>query len=110
MSQRQVKKHKECYAHVDPRPCYLMVGPPTVLLGVLSDNLLWRDGGQLRLLFGTKAACYVVIVLLTISYFVPAPNVILFRGPSSRAVRRRNPQQAAGQCSRIELGANAAQM
>jgi hypothetical protein len=31
-------------------------------------------------LFGASAACYVVIVVLTVSYFVPR-DLMLFRGP-----------------------------
>ena len=31
-------------------------------------------------MFGASAACYVVIVVLTVSYFVPR-DLILFRGP-----------------------------
>lgn len=67
------------YSHVDPRRFYLVVGPPTVLLAILTTILFWRDAVSLRILFGASAACYIVIVLLTIFYFVPR-DLILFRG------------------------------
>jgi hypothetical protein len=75
-----IQTARDYYAHVDPRRFYLIVGPPTVVLGVLTTILFWRDDASLRLLFGTSAACYVVIVLLTIAYFVPR-DLILFRDP-----------------------------
>lgn len=93
-----IQTARDYYAHVDPRRFYLMVGPPTVLLGVLTTILFWRDDVSLRLLFGTSAACYVVIVLLTISYFVPR-DLILFRGPIQGHLDET--RTAAGQCSRM---------
>jgi hypothetical protein len=75
-----IQTARDYYAHVDPRRFYLIVGPPTVLLGVLTTILFWKDSVSLRLLFGASAGCYVVIVLLTIAYFVPR-DLILFRGP-----------------------------
>jgi hypothetical protein len=93
-----IQTARDYYAHVDPRRFYLMVGPPTVLLGVLTTILFWRDDVSLRLLFGTSAACYVVIVLLTISYFVPR-DLILFRGPIQGHLDEI--RTAAGQWSRM---------
>jgi hypothetical protein len=75
-----IQTARDYYAHVDPRRFYLLVGPPTVLLSVLTMSLFWRDAVSLRLCFGVSAACYVVIVVLTILYFVPR-DLILFRGP-----------------------------
>jgi hypothetical protein len=75
-----IQTARDYYAHVDPRRFYLIVGPPTVLLGVLTTILFWRDDVSVRLLFATSAACYVAIVLLTIFYFVPR-DLILFRAP-----------------------------
>src|SRR5205814_4071113 len=65
---------------VGPRRFYLIVGPPTVLLGALTTILFWKDAVSMRLLFGASATCYALIVLLTIFYFVPR-DLILFRDP-----------------------------
>ncbi len=75
-----IQTARNYYARVDPRRFYLVVGPPTVLLGILTTIVFWRDALALRLLFGASAACYVAIVLLTIFYFVPR-DLILFRMP-----------------------------
>jgi hypothetical protein len=75
-----IQTARNYYEHGDPRRFYLIAGPPTLLLGVLTTILFWRDAVSLRLLFGASAACYVVIVVLTVSYFVPR-DLMLFRGP-----------------------------
>jgi Domain of unknown function (DUF1772) len=93
-----IQTARNYYAHVDPRRFYLVVGPPTVLLGVLTTILFWRDAVSLRLLFGASAACYVAIVLLTIFYFVPR-DLILFRSPLGEHLDEI--RAAAGQWSRM---------
>jgi anthrone oxygenase-like protein len=75
-----IQTARDYYSHVDPRRFYLIIGPPTVLLGALTTFMFWRDAVSMRLLFGASAACYALIVLLTISYFVPR-DLILFRTP-----------------------------
>jgi Domain of unknown function (DUF1772) len=75
-----IQTARDYYSHVDPRRFYLIIGPPTVLLGAVTTFLFWRDAVSMRLLFGASAACYALIVLLTISYFVPR-DLILFRSP-----------------------------
>ncbi len=93
-----IQTARSYYAHVDPRRFYLVVGPPTVLLGMLTTILFWKDAVTLRLLFGTSAACYVAIVLLTILYFVPR-DLILFRSPLHEHFDEI--RVAAGQWSRM---------
>src|SRR4030088_2194890 len=66
-----IQTARSYYEHSHSRRFYLIAGPPTLLLGVLTTILFWIDSVSLRLLFGASAACYVVIVLLTVSYFVP---------------------------------------
>src|SRR3954463_9019253 len=61
-----VQTARDYYARVDPRRFYLIIGPPTVLLGVVTTILFWTDPALLRLLFAASAACYIVIVLLTL--------------------------------------------
>ena len=75
-----IQTARDYYREVDPRRFYLIAGPPTVLLGLLATAAFWRDSATLRLYFGASALCYVFIVVLTISYFVPR-DLILFRGP-----------------------------
>jgi hypothetical protein len=75
-----IQTARDYFAHADPRRFYLIAGPPTVLLGVLTTILFWNDGVSLRLWFGASAASYVVIVVLTIVYFVPR-DLTLFRRP-----------------------------
>ena len=93
-----IQTARDYYAHVDPRRFYLVAGPPTVLLSVLTTILFWRDAVSLRVLFGASAACYVVIVLLTIFYFVPR-DLILFRSPLSEHLDEI--RAAASQWSRM---------
>jgi anthrone oxygenase-like protein len=93
-----IQTARDYYAHADPRRFYLIAGPPTVLLGVLTTILFWRDAVSLRLLFGASAACYVAIVVLTISYFVPR-DLMLFRGPIQE--RLDAIRAAVGQWSRM---------
>jgi hypothetical protein len=50
-----IQTARDYYAHVDPRRFYLVAGPPTVLLAVLTMILFWRDVASLRLLFGASA-------------------------------------------------------
>jgi hypothetical protein len=71
----------------------LTLGPPTVLLGMLTMILFWRDAVSLRLWFGASAACYVVIVVLTISYFVSEHGD---RCPWPQLRRRFIPDSALG--------------
>lgn len=75
-----IQTARDYYRDVDPRRFYLVAGPPTVLLGLLTTIAFWRDPGSLRLYFGASAVCYVLIVVLTISYFVPR-DLVLFREP-----------------------------
>lgn len=75
-----IQTAREYYRDVDPRRFYLVAGPPTVLLGLLTVIVFWGDSASLRLYFGAASLCYLLIVVLTVSYFVPR-DLTLFRAP-----------------------------
>jgi hypothetical protein len=75
-----IQTARDYYRDVDPRRFYLVAGPPTVLFGLLTMIAFWRDSESLRLYFSASALCYILIVVLTIVYFVPR-DLVLFREP-----------------------------
>lgn len=74
-----IETARDYYRHVDPRRFYLIIGPPNLLLSLLTLILFWKDG-PLRLYFGLSLLLYATIVVLTLTYFVPR-DLILFTLP-----------------------------
>jgi hypothetical protein len=73
---------RDYYRNVDPRRFYVIIGPPTLLLSVLTLILFWKDAPQLRLYFGLSLVSYAAIIVLTLTYFVPR-DLTLFTRPIS---------------------------
>lgn len=93
-----IQTARDYYRDVDPRRFYLAAGPPTVVLGLLTMIAFWQDSVSLRLYFGASAVCYILIVVLTIAYFVPR-DLVLFREPLHDHVDKV--RLAVGQWSRM---------
>src|SRR5215470_4788572 len=72
-----IQAARDYYQHVDPRQFYLILGPPNFLLSLLTIILFWKDGVALRIYFAISLICYVAIVVLTLTYFIPR-DLILF--------------------------------
>ena len=75
-----IQAARDYYKHVDPRWFYSIIGPPNFLLSLLTIILFWRDGVALRIYFAISLFCYVAIVVLTLTYFIPR-DLILFTWP-----------------------------
>lgn len=75
-----IQTARDYYKHVDPRRFYAMLGPPNMLLSLLTIILFWKDGASLRLYFGASFALYAAILVLTLAYFLPR-DLILFTRP-----------------------------
>ena len=75
-----IQAARDYYKHVDPRLFYLIIGPPNFLLSILTIILFWKDGVALRVYFTISLVCYVAIVVLTLTYFVPR-DLIIFTWP-----------------------------
>jgi hypothetical protein len=71
-----IQAARDYYKHVDPRLFYLIIGPPNFLLSLLTIILFWKDGVPLRVYFTISLVCYVAIVVLTLTYFVPRDLII----------------------------------
>jgi hypothetical protein len=72
-----IQAAREYYKHVDPRRFYAIIGPPNLLLSLLTIILFWKDGVSLRMYFGASFLLYAAIVILTLTYFIPR-DLILF--------------------------------
>ena len=77
-----IQTARDYYKHVDPRRFYAILGPPNMLLSLLTIILFWKDGTSLRLYFGASFALYAAILVLTFAYFLPR-DLILFTRPIS---------------------------
>ncbi len=75
-----IQAAREYYKHVDPRRFYAIIGPPNLLLSLLTIILFWKDGVSLRMYFGASFLLYAAIVILTLTYFIPR-DLILFTWP-----------------------------
>src|SRR4029434_7198050 len=75
-----IQAAREYYKHVDPRRFYAIIGPPNLLLSLLTIILFWKDGVSLRMYFGASFLLYAAIVILTFTYFIPR-DLILFTWP-----------------------------
>jgi len=75
-----IQAARDYYKHVDPRRFYAFMGPPNLLLSLLTIILFWKDGVSLRLYFGASFLLYAAIVILTFTYFIPR-DLILFTWP-----------------------------
>jgi Domain of unknown function (DUF1772) len=75
-----IQAAREYYKHVDPRRFYAIIGPPNMLLSLLTIILFWKDGVRLRLYFGMAFLLYAAILVLTFIYFIPR-DLILFTAP-----------------------------
>jgi hypothetical protein len=93
-----IQTARDYYKHVDPRRFYLIAGPPTVLLSLLTTIAFWRDPVSLRFYFCTSFVLYAALVILTVTYFVPR-DLILFARPMPDHVDEL--RAAAGQWSRM---------
>src|SRR5262245_44726593 len=72
-----IQAARDYYKHVDPRLFYIIIGPPNFLLVLLTIIVFWKDGVALRVYFGISLLCYIAILVLTFTYFVPR-DLILF--------------------------------
>ena len=72
-----IQAARDYYKHVDPRQFYSIIGPPNFLLSLLTIILFWKDGVALRIYFAISLSCYVAILVLTLTYFIPR-DLILF--------------------------------
>jgi hypothetical protein len=75
-----IQAAREYYKHVDPRRFYAIIGPPNLLLSLLTIILFWKDGVSLRLYFGASFLLYAAILILTFTYFIPR-DLIIFTWP-----------------------------
>lgn len=75
-----IKTARDYYKHVDPRRFYAIIGPPNMLLSLLTIILFWKDGASLRIYFGLSFALYAAVLVLTFAYFLPR-DLILFTWP-----------------------------
>lgn len=75
-----IQAARDYYRHVDPRRFYIVIGPPNLLLSLLTVILFWKDGAALRFYFGVSFVLYTAIVILTFTYFIPR-DLILFTWP-----------------------------
>jgi anthrone oxygenase-like protein len=75
-----IQAARDYYKHVDPRRFYVIIGPPNLLLSLLTIILFWKDGVSLRIYFGASFLLYAAIVILTFTYFIPR-DLILFTWP-----------------------------
>ena len=57
-----------------------MIGPPNLVLSVLTLILFWKDAASLRLYFGLSLLLYAAVIVLTLAYFIPR-DLILFTRP-----------------------------
>ncbi|MGH9571749.1 MAG: DUF1772 domain-containing protein [Candidatus Angelobacter sp.] len=71
---------RDYYKHVDPRRFYLIIGPPNLVLSLLTVILFWNTARTLRFYFGAAFVLYAAIVILTVTYFIPR-DLILFNRP-----------------------------
>ena len=76
-----IQTARDYYKHVDPRRFYAILGPPNMLLCLLTIILFWKDGSSLRLYFSASFALYAAILVLTFAYFLPR-DLILFARPT----------------------------
>ena len=74
-----IQTARDYYKYVDPRRFYTIIGPPNMLLALLTVILFWKDGVSLRVYFTISFLMYAVIVVLTLAYFIPR-DLILFTG------------------------------
>jgi hypothetical protein len=72
-----IQAARDYYKHVDPRRFYAIIGPPNLLLSLLTVILFWKDGVSMRFYLGASFLLYAAIVILTFTYFIPR-DLILF--------------------------------
>lgn len=77
-----IQTARDYYKHVDPRRFYAILGPPNMLLSLLTIILFWKGGAPLRFYFAVSFALYAAILVLTFAYFIPR-DLILFTRPIS---------------------------
>jgi hypothetical protein len=87
-----IQAAREYYKHVDPRRFYAIIGPPNLLLSLLTIILFWKDGVSLRMYFGASFLLYAAIVILTFTYFIPR-DLILFTWPVQDHISKQSPSQ-----------------
>jgi hypothetical protein len=75
-----IQAARDYYKHVDPRRFYAFIGPPNMLLSLLTIILFWKDGLSLRLYFAASFLLYAAILILTFTYFIPR-DLIIFTWP-----------------------------
>jgi hypothetical protein len=66
-----IQTARDYYKHVDPRRFYAMLGPPKLLLSLLTIILFWKVGAAWCLYFADSLALYAAILVLIFAYFVP---------------------------------------
>jgi hypothetical protein len=75
-----IQAARDYYKHVDPRFFYAVIGPPNMLLSLLTIIFFWKCGFWSRVYFGASFLLYAAILILTFAYFVPR-DLILFTWP-----------------------------
>jgi hypothetical protein len=75
-----IQAARDYYKHVDPRRFYAIIGPPNMILSLLTIILFWKDGVSLRLYFAASFLLYGAILILTFTYFIPR-DLIIFTWP-----------------------------
>ena len=75
-----IQTARDYYKYVDPRRFYAIIGPPNMLLALLTIILFWKDNASLRLYFVASFVLYAAILVLTFAYFIPR-DLILFTWP-----------------------------
>src|SRR5215471_13372295 len=74
-----IQTARDYYKAVDPRRFYAIIGPPNMLLSLLTIILFWKNGAS-RPYFAASFVLYAAILVLTFAYFIPR-DLILFTGP-----------------------------
>jgi hypothetical protein len=77
-----IQTARDYYKYVDPRRFFAIIGPPNMVLALLTIILFWKDGAPLRLYFTASFLLYAVTLILTFAYFIPR-DLILFSRPMS---------------------------
>src|SRR4030095_11690805 len=75
-----IQSARDYYKHVDPRRFYTIIGPPNMLLSLLTIILFWKAADLLCFYFAASFFLYAAIIVLTFTYFVPR-DLILFTWP-----------------------------
>jgi len=75
---------RDYYKHVDPRRFFALIAPINQILISLCIILFWKQSILLRYYFSASFVIYVLILFLTIFYFVPR-DIILFSSDGNQS-------------------------